>query len=154
MEKTFSLRKKRSVRPKISAPQQITGPVDMKSLPKPSSALQVPERPQIRSGGSSGSSSNAVPRKSLQANGNTADYVKRRYSTRVTQLPKNFDGAPAMPSVPGQFLSQPPARAERPGAAFPSEKVAVDLRALQDPKLQTEQCKIRFISFGSLSDHY
>ena len=138
----ISLRKKRSVRPKISAPQQISAPVSS-TLPLPlEEGLQRPRRPRLDAVPSS--SSISTLRERSQGRENTADYVRRRYSTRITQLPKDFD-APAVPALPGQYsqsLSQSPTRNGHPTG---SQKVEIDLKALEDPHLRPEQCKCYLI---------
>lgn len=126
----ISLRKKRTVgRPKISAPQQIS-----------SSALEKvgerrPQLPDILT-----SSSLSVPRERSQAQGNSADYVKRRYSTKLTQLPKESN-TPSVPGIPNRYQSRSPARNTPKGNSFGGEKIAVDLAALQRSDLQTDQCE-------------
>lgn len=126
----ISLRKKRSAtRPKISAPQQIN-----------SSALEKiterrPQLPDILT-----SSSLSVPRERSQAQGNSADYVKRRYSTKLTQLPKETS-APSVPGIPNRYQSRSPVRNPPRGNSFGGEKIVVDLAALQRSDLQTDQCE-------------
>ena len=139
--KGISLRKKRTVRPKISAPKQISAPMQTGlaagtlssgqgvGLTKPSDS-NGPRRPD-------------VPRERPQQSGKTSDLVKRRYSTRFTQLPTDFEtGAPPMPSmpaIPGQFV-QPPSRNERPPGSSDGQRIRVDTKALRDPNLRPEQC--------------
>ena len=137
----MSLRKKRSVKPKISAPKQISGPIQTQqrpSLPTVSEAAGATTRPRLPGPSSSNSSLN-IPRARAQGNASTADYVKRRYSTRIN-LENDFGDAPAMPTLPTEFLSQPPAKAPGRLASSAGEKIAVDLKALQDPSLPAEQC--------------
>ena len=134
----MSLRKKRSVKPKtpkISAPIQ-AGQQRGPALPAISESNTA--RPRLP-GPTTSSSSLNVPRSRGQGQASTADYVKRRYSTRIN-LPTDFGDAPALPSVPGEFLAQPPAKSPGRSASTTGEKVIVDLKALQDPHLQPEQC--------------
>jgi len=72
----------------------------------------------------------------------TSDLVKRRYSTRFNNLPKNFDpAAEPMPSLPplDKYESQE-RRAPRPRGGSSGSVPQVDVRALRDPKLSAEQC--------------
>jgi len=121
--KGISLRKKRSgARPRIGAPQQITGPVPSfvtKELPHGNNANSVPLVREKSSGGG--------------ASGDTADYVKRRYSTKITPQLKDFNiNVPAVPTIPSQYAA--PAREE-------ATKVAIDLNALQDDRLRADDCE-------------
>lgn len=123
--KGISLRKKRSVaRPKIGAPQQITGPVPSfvtKELPHGNNATSVPLLREKSSGGVAGGDTA------------TADYVKRRYSTKITPQLKDFNvNIPALPTIPNQYTT--PAREE-------ATQVAIELNALQDDKLPADDCK-------------
>lgn len=128
--KGISLRKKRTVKPKISAPKQISGPLpsglatNAQLRVGPVGALPVAPRPRER------------PR-----DGNkTADLVKRRYSTRFTDLPTDFSAGapplPSVPSIPGQFAVQPPSRDGQPSG----QRLKVDAKALSDPNLRPDQC--------------
>lgn len=127
--KGISLRKKRSVaaRPKIGAPQQITGPVPSfvtKELPHGDSSTSIP-LVRERSAGAAG------------ASGDTADYVKRRYSTKITPQLKDFNvNAPAVPTIPSQYTASPPTRDRDEG-----KKVVLDVGALQDDKLRADDCE-------------
>lgn len=122
--KGFSLRQKKSSRrPPISAPKQFSsrGPPSGQNGP---AVRAVAERPKL--------------------GGNTSDLVKRRYSTRFTQLPdfSNAD-APPIPQPPADHLIQQRTRL----APATNQKIKVDILALRDPDLQAEHCK-----FPSLSD--
>lgn len=130
--KGISLRKKRTVKPKISAPKQISGPLQ----------LGVSANPQSRVGPAGGGFPNAPrPRERPRDGNKTADLVKRRYSTRFTDLPTDYStGAPPLPSIPpipGQFAVQPPSRDGQPSG----QRLKVDAKALSDPNLRTEQCR-------------
>jgi len=122
--KGFSLRKKASRRVVISAPKQISPPVPTQAPPRSNGAGNLLD----------------VPRERPQLSGKTSDLVKRRYSTRFTQLPDfSQDGISPIPSVPpllGQ-LSQPPSRDGHPSG---SQAPSVDIKALQDPDLDPETC--------------
>ena len=122
--KGFSLRKKASRRIVISAPKQISPP--------------IPSQGTSRSNGAGNFLD--VPRERPPLSGKTSDLVKRRYSTRFTQIPDfSQDGIPSIPpipSLPGQ-LNKPPSRDGHPAG---SQAPSVDMGALQDPGLQPEQC--------------
>jgi hypothetical protein len=128
--KGISLRKKRTVKPKISAPKQISGP-----LPAGLAA-----NAQSRAAPAGGLPSAPRPRERPRDGNKTADIVKRRYSTRFTDLPADFSaGAPQLPSVPtipGKFAVQPPSRDGQPSG----QRLKVDLNVLSDPNLRAEQC--------------
>ena len=125
----FSLRKKGSLRPKISAPRQISGPV-------PTQLSSIAERPRVQNGQSSGPTL-VIPRERPGVSTEkSADYIKRRYST-YNQLPTTFD-APEVPSLPGQAAQPPPRDARRVGNGS-SEKPVLDASVLQDPDLRAEQ---------------
>jgi hypothetical protein len=133
--KGISLRKKRTVKPKISAPKQISGP-----LP---AGVTADPNDRRRPGPSGGLPNAPRPRERPQNNDRTADLVKRRYSTRFTNLPQDFNaGAPPLPSVPtipGEFAVQPPSRA---GRAPGGPRLKVDPRDISDPKLQPDKCTV------------
>lgn len=127
--KGFSLRKKASRRVPISAPKQISGPV-----PKASASHGA-----ALANGSAKNSFDAS-RERPKLGGNTSDLVKRRYSTRFTQVPDFSNaGAPPVPSVPAipiQFAQPEPGR----GAPL-GQGVSIDINALRDPDLQAERCE-------------
>ena len=126
MDSLNSLRKKKSVRPKISAPRQISNPVvsPLASTTAERPRLESPFEKSFRNG----------------SNENTADYVKRRYSTKVGQLPTDYFNAPPVPALPSQLSSRsPPPQLDARHLDKPTaEKPAVDLQALQDPNLNPE----------------
>jgi hypothetical protein len=79
-----------------------------------------------------------------------SDLVKRRYSTRFTNLPSDFDATappvPSIPSVPKQYAaSNSQGRGASPAK---SAGLNVDINALRDPRLQPEQCKSLCGIFG------
>jgi len=127
--KGISLRKKRTVKPKISAPKQISGP-----LP-----LGLAANVQSRAGPTGGLPSAPRPRERPRDGNKTADLVKRRYSTRFTDLPTDYNagGAPALPAMDGRFAVQPTSR----DVQSSGQRLKVDNEALSDPKLRPEQCR-------------
>lgn len=131
----ISLRKKRTVKPKISAPKQISGPLPVNastdSLNRSQTSLDVglPSGPK-------------APRPRPQNGDATADLIQRRYSTRFATLPTDFDVTapplPSVPKVPAQFAVQPPSRDGMPFSS--GQRVRVDLQALSNPNLKPDQC--------------
>lgn len=124
--KGFSLRQKKS---RQAAPKQISGPIP--TVPQRS---RGPNRPNLNG-------------KVETSTANTSDLVKRRYSTRFTNLP-DFSSAdappvPSIPSIPAQF-AQPDSR---PSTARQNQQLQPDVNALKDPNLQVES-----YSTGLLSD--
>jgi len=116
--KGFSLRQKKSDR---SGPKQISKPTS--KGPPPNGVHELAKEapsPGPRMGG-----------------GGTSDLVKRRYSTRFTQLP-DFSNADA-PPVPSLPVPQQKRRSRTPSPT--KQKVAVDVAALKDPRLQADNCK-------------
>ncbi|TVY81806.1 Exocyst complex component exo84 [Lachnellula suecica] len=125
-----SLRTKRKPRPAISAPKQISGPIQ-----------QQPGAAAPRSTGGKSSFEAPPPSRPPIAGGKTSDLVKRRYSTRFNNLPSDFDATappvPSLPSLPSQFTAsndrgRGPSPARGPG-------LTVDVKALRDPSLRPEQ---------------
>jgi hypothetical protein len=130
--KGISLRKKRTVKPKISAPKQISGPL-------PPGAKDPNETLNRRAGMAGGLPVAPRPRERPQNGDRTADLVKRRYSTRFNTTPDYTAGAPpvpGLPKMPGKFAVQPPIREEAPSGG---QRLQVDVKALADPKLQPEK---------------
>lgn len=126
--KGFSLRQKKSSRrPPISAPKQISN---------------VSNTVPTSQGRANGNSDTSTTRGNVQRGpikerpkigGGTSDLVKRRYSTRFTNVP-DFSSAnkpPPVPTIPSQQKIQ--------GAS--NQKVEVDLNALRDNSLDAEKCK-------------
>lgn len=128
--KGFSLRKKASRRLPISAPKQISGPI---------SKASASHGAALTNGSAKNSSDTSRERPKL--GGNTSDLVKRRYSTRFTQVPDFSNaGAPPVPSVPAiptQFAQPEPGR----GAPPTAQGIPIDINALRDPDLQAEKCE-------------
>ncbi|KAF2754602.1 hypothetical protein EJ05DRAFT_541167 [Pseudovirgaria hyperparasitica] len=141
--KGISLRKKKKTKPQISAPKQISAPLPQ-GVPVPGGTIPRPRQdgsPAPSSG--SGRDAGVRPRPRPQQSDVTADLVKRRYSTRFTQMPDfNGDGVPPMPSVPAipkQSMQPPPSRDGRASAGEGEKKIRVDPKALRDPNLRPEQ---------------
>ncbi|KAK0112788.1 exocyst complex component exo84 [Cadophora gregata] len=137
--KGISLRTKRSKRPAISAPKQISGPIQQPGGPPRSNGGQAafdppPQRPQM--------------------GGKTSDLVKRRYSTRFNNLPADYDAAappvPSMPSLPNQFA--PPNDRGRGPSPGRGPGLNVDVKALRDPNLRPEQYIAGLLSDASEQD--
>ncbi|GAB7361753.1 hypothetical protein MBLNU230_g1799t1 [Neophaeotheca triangularis] len=145
-KKGLSLRRKKTTRPTISAPRQISQTRD---------ASQDSKRPGAWDAQStaSGTSSLAVPRDGSRPrqprldSDKTSDLVKRRYSTRFAGSPAP-DGAPpmpAMPSMPAQYAqsgrgkSRSPAKDGRSPSRGPPGQLRVDVRSLRDPNLAAEK---------------
>ncbi|KAK4988340.1 exocyst complex component exo84 [Elasticomyces elasticus] len=145
--KGISLRKKKSTRPKISAPKQIS----TDSVP---AVVAVQESGQQDNGSSIRP---AVPRVRPGMGGdNTTDLVKRRYSTRFAQLPLAQDGSvppvPSMPALPKQYQSSSPSR---DGAALErteTSRLRVDINALRDSNLQPEQYVAKLLADATEQD--
>ncbi|KZF19368.1 Metallo-dependent phosphatase [Xylona heveae TC161] len=134
----ISLRKKRSMRPKISAPRQISSPIPNNQ------ATLAPPNPASRT-------LLDVPRERPQPGGRTADLVKRRYSTRFSQLPPDFDAAkPVVPSIPTQYAAS--SSQTKIGASTGGQKIVVDLNALRDPNLHPEKYVAALLSEASEQD--
>lgn len=116
--KGFSLRQKKTARP---GAKQISKPTP--KGPPPNGVTELAKE--------------APPPRARMGGGGTSDLVKRRYSTRFTQLPEfsNAD-APPVPSLP---VPQQKRRSRTPSPT--KQKVAVDVAALRDPRLQADNCK-------------
>jgi exocyst complex component 8 len=144
----ISLRRKKTTRPKISAPRQIPTPQQR----DPSADGRNPSIVTTTTNASSISAAREA-RPSLGGGDKTSDLVKRRYSTRFVgqQVPNYGDGGlappvPAMPSIPAQYAQQTRRSQEnrspsRDGRAPSREggRLRVDVRALKDPQLQAEK---------------
>ena len=129
--KGFSLRQKKSRRgPAISGPKAISGPA---------STTQQQQ-------GSKSTRSNANRDASTD---NTSDLVKRRYSTRFTNLPDfnnaNAPPVPAVPSLPGQYAQTD----SRPSTARQGQNISADVNVLKDTNLNVEQYSTSLLSDAS-----
>lgn len=135
--KGISLRKKKSVRPKISAPRQIVPDETLTDSKWEGPALQRSET----------STSSIRGRPSIAGTTDrTADLVKRRYSTRFVGGYPGQDAQPpppipAMPQMPAQYAAARPSKEGRSPDRKGGQQVAVDAGALRDPRLQPEQCR-------------
>lgn len=131
--KNFSLRQKKSKRIPISAPKPISAPLT--SEPQQSVPPRAPTRP------------GPYNRSDTGTTGNTADLVKRRYSTRFVQPSEFSQGdAPPIPSVPALPNGYGNKSQTRPGAADRSHKVPIDINALKDLNLQPEKYAAQILS--------
>ena len=130
--KGFSLRQKKSKR---VGPKQISAPI---SQPK-QQASKAPTRPNV----------NGKPDV-----GNTADIVKRRYSTRFNQVP-DFDSAnaPPIPSVPilPNGNAKPSSRAG-PATTDQGHKIPIDTTALKSSNFQPEKYSTTVLADASDQD--
>ena len=124
----FSLRQKKSSgRPPISAPKQITSQV--KTAPPNSQAPRVNGLPE--------KTPNTRKERPGRPGGNTADLVKRRYSTRFAQLP-DFSHADAPPLPNGPSFAKQQIKGLQ--ASGQTQDISVDIGALRDPHLDAEKC--------------
>lgn len=154
MEK--SLRQKRGGKLKISGPTLISAPKSATSSTisiKDAAARQEVSRPStagtsasrrdgipgaLKTGAGGVPGSGPIPRsRDRPANDQTADLVKRRYSTRFTNLPDYSDTslAPAVPQMPGRFLA---GGADDIGGRKP---IQFDESLFSDPNFDAEACK-------------
>ncbi|KAL8823830.1 MAG: hypothetical protein Q9170_008309 [Blastenia crenularia] len=124
----FSLRQKKSSRrPPISAPKQLSSQSTI--------ASSISQRPP-HVNGLSEKSTNSSRERPGRPGGNTADLVKRRYSTRFAQLPE-FNNASAPPLPNGHLPSHNP-KINLP-APDQTQNINVDVAALKDPSLNPEK---------------
>ncbi|CAK7211381.1 exocyst complex component exo84, partial [Sporothrix eucalyptigena] len=158
---------KRKGRPVISAPRQISAPIPNGSGPNTANSLPLPRNDGSRPGGDS----KPIPRPSLpaQSGGKTSDYIKRRYSARFNDMPKN-EFAPPVPSLPSFDRYESGRRPGAGGASLPirgaedrggrggsggggaSAPIPVDVKALRDPKLIPDQYVASMLSDASEED--
>ncbi|KAF2103523.1 hypothetical protein NA57DRAFT_53042 [Rhizodiscina lignyota] len=147
----ISLRKKRTVKPKISAPKQISAPI-------PQGTNSGSEARVGRPGAGVGTARPpAAPRERTPQNDKTADLVKRRYSTRFIQPPQDFSaGAPAvpgLPTIPAQYRNQPsPLRDTGERRGGDGSGIKVDIKALRDPKLRPDEYVAAVLADASEED--
>jgi hypothetical protein len=143
-QKGISLRKKRGDKsrknapPTISAPRQISAP-----MPAGVAAASLPGsgRPSNESSRSRTRQDGLQPQARLQRPDKTADLVKRRYSQKITTLPRDFGNGAPMPQMPAQYRDKSKTREERPPGSSDGRALKVDMRALRDPGLRVEQCE-------------
>ena len=129
--KGFSLRQKKSRRgPAASGPRQISGPINT----IPQQDAKGPTRPNIN-----GDASTA----------NTSDLVKRRYSTRFTNLPDfsnaNAPPVPKIPTLPPQFAQSD----SRPSTGRQAQKIPIDIKLLKENNLSVEKYASDFLADAS-----
>lgn len=133
--KGISLRKKKSVRPKISAPRQIVPT----TLTDPQAQWDVPALERTET-----SQSSLRGRPSISGTTDkTSDLVKRRYSTRFVGYPQDGQPpppVPAMPQMPAQYAVSRPSKEGRSPERREGHHIEVDPNALRDPRLQPESC--------------
>lgn len=126
--KGFSLRQKKS---RQAVPKQISGPIQ--TIPQVS---RGPTRPNVNG-------------RVETSTANTSDLVKRRYSTRFTNLPdfSNADAppVPSIPTLPAQFAQSD----SRPSTARQNQQLQIDANALKDPDLQIESYSTNLLSDAS-----
>ncbi|KAF2428290.1 hypothetical protein EJ08DRAFT_592254 [Tothia fuscella] len=159
--KGISLRKKRTVKPKISAPKVISGPLPP-GVKDPNETLKRRPgmAPAVGSNESGGLPSGPQPRPRPQLNDKTADLVKRRYSTRFANAPQDYTaGAPPVPSLPNmpeEYAVKALGRGEREGAGIGAggRKLVVDMKELADPKLQPEALVTNLLADASEEEIY
>ncbi|KAI6984108.1 hypothetical protein D0859_14382 [Hortaea werneckii] len=168
--KGISLRRKKTTRPTISAPRQISQPSIVESRDR-SQDSRGPSLRETQTNGS-GNGNLAVPgrepRPSLGGGDKTSDLVKRRYSTRFVsgaQAGQWGDGGlappvPAMPSLPAQYArgkspsqSRSPQRDGRsPDRAHGPGRLRVNPTALGDAGLEAPQYVQNILSEATEDD--
>lgn len=142
--KGISLRQKRGG--KLGSKLQISAPTLISAPASASNATDISSKrsqPAARPGG--GLPGNPRPRERPRDD-KTADLVKRRYSTRFTTLPTDWDALappvpslPTLPTVPSRFAVQPPARGGKP---IEGRIIKADPAVLKDPKFEAEDCTV------------
>ncbi|KAI9902619.1 hypothetical protein N3K66_001971 [Trichothecium roseum] len=119
--------KRKSTRPTISAPRQISSPIPQDASGRPA----VPPIPEAQSS----PQARPRPRPPPTAGGKTSDLVKRRYSTRFNQdFDPNAGPVPAVPSLE-KYEAEKNRIAPRIAGAAPT----LDIKALRDPNLNADQ---------------
>ncbi|CAK7564716.1 MAG: exocyst complex component exo84 [Sporothrix epigloea] len=162
---------KRKGRPVISAPRQISAPIQSSgSAPASSSGLPLPRNDAPRPGGGRGAQLIPRPGLPVQSGGKTSDYIKRRYSARFNEMPKN-EFAPPIPSLPsfdryeanrrpaGAGANPPPISQDDgrggwsgSGGGAASAPIPVDIKALRDPQLVPDQYVASMLSDATEAD--
>jgi hypothetical protein len=133
--KSLTLRKKGNKRPQISGPQP--------------TANGLPTRPNQKTAATSLS----VPR-DKNAQSETSDLVKRRYSTRFNQLPDFSANAPPVPGLPGADIKRASrgGSPRRPATSGRAEPLHVDAKILTDPNLEHERYVTSLLSNATEED--
>ena len=139
MDKGISLRRNRTGKLKISNPTLISAPraattntVEIGSI---ASLKQTPN------GSSTTLASVNTRSRDRTKDDRTTDLVKRRYSTRFTNLQDlsaSQEAIPTLPSIPPQFSIPPPSRDG--GASI--RGLRVDPAILKDPNFDADECKL------------
>ena len=130
--KGFSLRQKKSKRVPISGPKPISAPISQSDQP-----IQQPH---------------AGPKVNGRSDpGNTADLVKRRYSTRFNHPPDfNSISAPPIPAIPTAPHGKPGTNGQASTGHY--QKLHLDTRALKDPHFHTEKYSTSLLADASDQD--
>ncbi|KAK5720769.1 exocyst complex component exo84 [Elasticomyces elasticus] len=164
--KGISLRRKKTTRPTISAPRQISSTSTAQAPPSQSRDRSADSRnPSLWETQTNASGNTTTTRPGLSSD-KTSDLVKRRYSTRFAGgVPQHGfnDGlappVPAIPSLPAQYTQQrrPSSDSRSPSrdGRSPSRdgpRLRVDARALKDPNLQAEQYVQTILAEASAPD--
>ena len=158
-KKGISLRRKKTTRPTISAPRQISHPR------QPSADSRAQSLWETQTNGSGTTNLSLHDGRSPARGEKTSDLVKRRYSTRFTggQALQFQDGhvppVPSVPSIPAQYAggrdrSRSPSRGGRSPEQGGGGKLKVDVRALKDPNLQAEKYVQSILADATESDIY
>ncbi|KAK5700191.1 exocyst complex component exo84 [Elasticomyces elasticus] len=165
--KGISLRRKKTTRPTISAPRQIssTSTTTPQAPPSQSRDRSADSRnPSLWETQTNASGNTTTTRPGLSSD-KTSDLVKRRYSTRFAGGVPHQNGfndglappVPAIPSLPAQYTRRPSSDSRSPSrdGRSPSRdgpRIRVDVRALKDPNLQAESYVQTILSEASAPD--
>ena len=135
-----SLRKKTGRSQKTIDPKKISAPVPIADT----QAIPSHLKPSSHS-----SRKLDAPRERPQQGDKTADLVKRRYSTKLNQVPQDFNlNAPPVPVLPaqGQYGQTQAAGSSSRQKSSERRRLKADLKFLTDPKYtkeETEKCMNR-----------
>ncbi|KAG9242562.1 Cullin repeat-like-containing domain protein [Calycina marina] len=133
-EKSLRTNKRKTTRPAISAPRQISAPIQQTGEVQRQAQFLEPNRPPVSSG-------------------KTSDLVKRRYSTRFNNIPADFDPSvppiPNIPSFPTQYASKDQGRS---AASAQSSGLKPDLKRLRDPNLRGDEYLAEILNEASEQD--
>lgn len=136
--KGFSLRQKKSSRrPPISGPKQIS------STSNNGPTSQGRGNDIYTNSSTRGTAQKRHTKERPRLGGGTSDLVKRRYSTRFTNVP-DFSSSDKPPPVPAIHEQQRLLKNL-------SQNIEVDVKALRDSSLDAEKCKIYLCSAFRLS---
>lgn len=125
-------KRRKSVRPVISAPKQISSPIVHDDV---GSGAPIPPLPESRAG--AGNGPRPRPRPPPAPGGKTSEMVKRRYSSRFGQEYDASGLTPAVPAMPSldKFDQHHHHPGNRPAGGAP----VVDVKAIRDPNLVPDQ---------------